>query len=164
VAKVKIPAVKMFAEFTAALQQNKKAEAAFAAFNPRCKREYLAWIADANRPETTGKRLATAIEWISEGKHRHWKYQNFSTRLRRHSSCSCSHLVPDPDRAKQQFLLWPNCLVTVRLQSKVQPPGTQSPGNMSHPDGDRSVPAWATIPRACYLQEPAWLDHSSWMV
>jgi uncharacterized protein YdeI (YjbR/CyaY-like superfamily) len=34
------------------------------------------WIADAKRPETRGKRIATAIDWITEGKQRNWKYQN----------------------------------------------------------------------------------------
>jgi uncharacterized protein YdeI (YjbR/CyaY-like superfamily) len=64
------------AEFTAALKKDKKATAAFAAFSPSCKREYVEWIADAKRPETREKRIATAIEWIAEGKQRNWKYQN----------------------------------------------------------------------------------------
>ena len=63
-------------EFTKALKANKKAYAAFAAFSPSCKREYVEWIADAKRAETRDKRIATAIEWISEGKQRNWKYQN----------------------------------------------------------------------------------------
>jgi uncharacterized protein YdeI (YjbR/CyaY-like superfamily) len=64
------------AEFTAALKKEKKAAAVFAAFSPSCKREYVEWIADAKRPETRDKRIATAIEWIAEGKQRNWKYQN----------------------------------------------------------------------------------------
>jgi uncharacterized protein YdeI (YjbR/CyaY-like superfamily) len=63
-------------EFTAALKKDKKAATAFAAFSPSCKREYVEWIADAKRPETRDKRIATAIEWIGEGKQRNWKYQN----------------------------------------------------------------------------------------
>jgi uncharacterized protein YdeI (YjbR/CyaY-like superfamily) len=63
-------------EFTAALKKDKKASAVFAAFSPSCKREYVEWIADAKRPETREKRIATAIEWIAEGKQRNWKYQN----------------------------------------------------------------------------------------
>jgi uncharacterized protein YdeI (YjbR/CyaY-like superfamily) len=63
-------------EFTAALKKNKKAAAVFAAFSPSCKREYVEWVADAKRPETREKRIATAVEWISEGKQRNWKYQN----------------------------------------------------------------------------------------
>ena len=45
-------------------------------FSPSCKKEYVEWIADAKRPETRDKRIETAIEWISEGKQRNWKYQN----------------------------------------------------------------------------------------
>jgi uncharacterized protein YdeI (YjbR/CyaY-like superfamily) len=34
------------------------------------------WVADAKRSETRDKRIATAVEWIAEGKQRNWKYQN----------------------------------------------------------------------------------------
>ncbi|WP_353070160.1 YdeI/OmpD-associated family protein [Tunturibacter empetritectus] len=70
------PAIEDPAELTAALKKNKKAAAVFASFSPSCKREYTEWIADAKRPETREKRIATAIEWIAEGKQRNWKYQN----------------------------------------------------------------------------------------
>jgi uncharacterized protein YdeI (YjbR/CyaY-like superfamily) len=75
---VKAPkaAVEAPPEFTKALKANKKASAAFAAFSPSCKREYVEWIADAKRAETRDKRIATAIDWIGEGKQRNWKYQN----------------------------------------------------------------------------------------
>ena len=63
-------------EFAAALRRNKKASAVFDAFSPSCKREYVEWIAEAKRPETRDKRIATAVEWIAEGKQRNWKYQN----------------------------------------------------------------------------------------
>ena len=76
VVKPQKPAVKAPAEFTTALQRNKKAAAVFAEFSPSCKREYLEWIADAKRPETRDKRISTAVEWIAEGKQRNWKYQN----------------------------------------------------------------------------------------
>ncbi len=69
-------AVETPTEFAAALKKDKKASAAFAAFSPSCKREYVEWIADAKRPETRDKRIATAVEWIAEGKQRNWKYQN----------------------------------------------------------------------------------------
>jgi uncharacterized protein YdeI (YjbR/CyaY-like superfamily) len=64
------------AEFATALRRNKKAAAVFAAFSPSCKREYVEWIVEAKRPETRDKRIATAVEWIAEGKQRNWKYQN----------------------------------------------------------------------------------------
>jgi uncharacterized protein YdeI (YjbR/CyaY-like superfamily) len=69
-------APEMPAEWVSALQRNKKAAAAFAAFSPSCKREYIDWIADAKRVETRDKRIATALQWIAEGKQRNWKYQN----------------------------------------------------------------------------------------
>jgi uncharacterized protein YdeI (YjbR/CyaY-like superfamily) len=76
VVKPQKPALDTPAEFSAALKRNKKAAAAFAAFSPSCKREYVEWIADAKRAETRDKRIATAMEWIAEGKQRNWKYQN----------------------------------------------------------------------------------------
>jgi uncharacterized protein YdeI (YjbR/CyaY-like superfamily) len=75
---VKAPktAPEMPEELASALKRNKKAADAFAAFSPSCRREYVEWIADAKRSETRQKRIATAIEWIAEGKQRNWKYQN----------------------------------------------------------------------------------------
>jgi len=74
--KPKKPTVRMTPAFTAALKKNKKAALAFSEFSPSAKREYIEWIADAKRPETRDKRIVTAIEWISQGKQRNWKYQN----------------------------------------------------------------------------------------
>jgi uncharacterized protein YdeI (YjbR/CyaY-like superfamily) len=76
VVKAPVSAAKAPPAFTKALKANKKASAAFAAFSSSCQREYVEWIADAKRDETRDKRIATAIEWISEGKKRNWKYQN----------------------------------------------------------------------------------------
>jgi uncharacterized protein YdeI (YjbR/CyaY-like superfamily) len=69
-------AVQAPAEFTIALQRNKRAAVVFASLSPSCKREYVEWIAGAKREETRDKRIATAVEWIAEGKQRNWKYQN----------------------------------------------------------------------------------------
>lgn len=74
-AKSKAP-VKVPADLAAALKQSKKAAAAFADFSPGHRREYVEWIEEAKRPETRAKRLATAIEWLAERKHRNWKYEN----------------------------------------------------------------------------------------
>jgi len=60
---------------TAALRKNKAAATKFEAMTPGCKREYCEWIADAKRDETREKRVATAVEWIVEGKARNWKYE-----------------------------------------------------------------------------------------
>jgi uncharacterized protein YdeI (YjbR/CyaY-like superfamily) len=76
VAKAPKPALEAPAEFTVALHKNKQASAAFAAFSPSCRREYVEWISEAKRPETRDKRIATAIEWMAEGKTRNWKYEN----------------------------------------------------------------------------------------
>jgi hypothetical protein len=75
---VKAPASKLEvpAEFTRALKSNKKAAAIFLKFSPSAQYEYIEWIATAKREETRDQRIATAIEWIAEGKQRHWKYQN----------------------------------------------------------------------------------------
>jgi uncharacterized protein YdeI (YjbR/CyaY-like superfamily) len=62
-------------DFNRALSRSKKAAVAFAAFSPSCRREYIEWIVEAKRPETREQRIATAVDWIAEGKQRHWKYQ-----------------------------------------------------------------------------------------
>ncbi len=60
----------------AALKKNKAAATHFAAMPPGCQREYCDWIAEAKRDDTRDKRVATAIEWVAEGKRRNWKYEN----------------------------------------------------------------------------------------
>lgn len=60
--------------FVLALKKNKRALATFEAFSPSHKREYVEWITEAKQEETRANRLATAIEWMSEGKPRNWKY------------------------------------------------------------------------------------------
>ena len=47
----------------------------FNGFSPSHRREYAEWIAEAKTDETRDRRLAQAIEWLAEGKSRHWKYQ-----------------------------------------------------------------------------------------
>ena len=76
VVKAPKPVLKTSVEFATALKRNKKAAEIFAAFSPSCKREYVEWIAEAKRAETRDKRIATAVQWIAEGKQRNWKYQN----------------------------------------------------------------------------------------
>jgi len=67
--------VRVPAELSAALKKNKLASKAFAGFSPSCKREYAEWIAEAKRGETKTKRLKQAVEWMAQGRSRHWKYQ-----------------------------------------------------------------------------------------
>ena len=46
------------------------------AFPPSHKREYVEWITEAKQEATRQRRLATAIEWMAQGKSRNWKYEN----------------------------------------------------------------------------------------
>jgi len=62
-------------EFLEALKSHPKAQQTFESFAPSCKREYLEWFASAKLQPTKEKRIAQAIEWLSEGKQRNWKYQ-----------------------------------------------------------------------------------------
>ncbi len=65
----------MPAAFSKALSTSKKAKGVYDSFSPSHKREYLEWICEAKTEETRDKRIDTAIEWLSEGKSRNWKYQ-----------------------------------------------------------------------------------------
>ena len=60
----------------AALAAAPAARATFDGFPPSCRREYLEWVIEAKRPETRAKRIAQAVEWMAEGKRRHWKYES----------------------------------------------------------------------------------------
>lgn len=63
-------------DLTEALKKDKKAKAAFDAFTYSHQKEYIEWIKEAKTEATRKKRLATTIEWLSEGKSRNWKYAN----------------------------------------------------------------------------------------
>jgi len=63
-------------DLTSALSKNKTAKTTFDKFSPSHKREYVAWIEEAKTEPTRNKRLATTVEWLSEGKSRNWKYEN----------------------------------------------------------------------------------------
>ena len=70
------PAADLHPEFVAALKANPKAQEVLDGFPPSARRDYIDWIAEAKQSATRAKRIATAVEWLSEGKRRHWKYQN----------------------------------------------------------------------------------------
>ncbi len=70
------PAPAMHPEFAAALASAPKAKAAFDGFPPSAQRDYLEWISEAKQDSTRQKRIATAVEWLSDGKRRHWRYQD----------------------------------------------------------------------------------------
>lgn len=58
-----------------ALESDEKARATFEGFPPGQRREYVNWISEAKRPGTRAKRIATALEWLAQGKRRNWKYE-----------------------------------------------------------------------------------------
>jgi len=67
--KVRVPP-----DLNVALQKNSKARKTFENFSYSHKKEYVDWITDAKRDETRGRRLETAIQWLSQGKPQNWKY------------------------------------------------------------------------------------------
>ena len=73
----KPPAV-MPEDVTALLAQRKHAGArkTYESFPPSAQREYVDWITDAKTDATRQKRIATTLEWLAEGKRRHWKYES----------------------------------------------------------------------------------------
>ena len=62
-------------DFAAALRDDPAAKATFDGFPPSARRDYIEWITEAKQDATRAKRLATAIEWLAEGKRRNWKYE-----------------------------------------------------------------------------------------
>lgn len=62
-------------DLAAGLKKTPKAKAAFEAFTPGKRREYIEWIIEAKTEATRAKRLTMALEWIAEGKARNWKYE-----------------------------------------------------------------------------------------
>lgn len=61
-----------------ALRSNRKALATFEAFSYTNRKDYVEWISEAKREETRASRIATAVEWLAEGKPRNWKYMSRS--------------------------------------------------------------------------------------
>lgn len=70
------PSSDLHPEFAAALKANPKAKEMLDGFPPSARRDYLDWIAGAKQDKTRAKRIADAIEWLKEGKRRHWKYES----------------------------------------------------------------------------------------
>ena len=65
-------------ELAAALKRNTAAKRTWDNFSPSHRREYIEWITQAKQAETRARRLATALEWMAEGKARNWKYMRNS--------------------------------------------------------------------------------------
>ncbi|HVL67422.1 MAG TPA: YdeI/OmpD-associated family protein [Vicinamibacterales bacterium] len=62
-------------DLIAALRKNRKALATFEALRPSHQREYVQWITEAKQEATRQRRLATTIDWLSEGKSMNWRYE-----------------------------------------------------------------------------------------
>jgi uncharacterized protein YdeI (YjbR/CyaY-like superfamily) len=60
--------------FLEALEENKDALETFTNFSYSQKKDYVDWVLDAKTEATRERRMATSVEWLSEGKIRHWKY------------------------------------------------------------------------------------------
>ncbi len=69
----KVPPVP--ADLAAALKKNAAAAKVFAAFPPGKRKDYIEWLIEAKRDATRQARLATAVQWMAEGKARNWKYE-----------------------------------------------------------------------------------------
>lgn len=63
------------ADFDTALRASPLALQHYEQFSNSHRKEYIQWIEEAKTETTRIKRIAQAIEWISEGKSRNWKYQ-----------------------------------------------------------------------------------------
>jgi uncharacterized protein YdeI (YjbR/CyaY-like superfamily) len=74
--KHKKPPFSVPQDLRAAIDAVPAAAATFDAFPPSQQREYADWVSEAKRDETRAKRLAQSVEWLAEGKRRHWKYEN----------------------------------------------------------------------------------------
>jgi uncharacterized protein YdeI (YjbR/CyaY-like superfamily) len=62
-------------DLLAALIRNPKARDAFDGMSYSHKKEYVQWITEAKADATRERRIATAVEWMAEGKSRNWKYE-----------------------------------------------------------------------------------------
>lgn len=69
------PSPALPADFAALLKKHAAARKTYEAFSPSAQREYVEWITEAKTDATRQKRIATALEWLAEGKQRNWKYQ-----------------------------------------------------------------------------------------
>lgn len=62
--------------FQNALKQNQEALKVFTKGSPSFRKEYINWLTEAKTEATRNKRMEQAVEWISEGKARNWKYMS----------------------------------------------------------------------------------------
>ena len=70
------PKIAMPDDFAVRIAETQGAQATWDDFTDAQRRDYVEWIVTAKRDATRAKRIATAAEWIGEGKRRNWKYEN----------------------------------------------------------------------------------------
>ncbi|WP_417729691.1 YdeI/OmpD-associated family protein [Roseovarius sp.] len=70
---VKVPPLP--AAFAKAIAANPDAQKTYDEFSPGYRRDYILWVTGAKREQTRDKRMATAVEWMAEGKDLNWKYR-----------------------------------------------------------------------------------------
>lgn len=63
-------------EFATALAAHPEAKTVFDGFAPSYQRDYLEWIGEAKRDATRQQRITQSLQWLAEGKRRHWKHEN----------------------------------------------------------------------------------------
>jgi uncharacterized protein YdeI (YjbR/CyaY-like superfamily) len=68
------PPVRTPADLAGALRKNTRARATYEQFSPSHRREYVEWITGARGADTRARRIATAVEWMAEGRPQNWKY------------------------------------------------------------------------------------------
>jgi len=69
------PPLPMLPAFAQALAAAPQARATFDGFAASTQRDYLEWIGEAKRETTHRQRIAQAIEWLGQGRHRNWKHE-----------------------------------------------------------------------------------------
>ncbi len=70
----KLKAVQAPPDLKKALAKIKTAAETFNSFSNSNKKDYVDWLEEAKTEATRAKRLALAVEWMTEGKVRNWKY------------------------------------------------------------------------------------------
>lgn len=63
------------ADLAAGLKKTLAAKTHFDGFSYSKRKDYIEWLTDAKTEVTRARRLATALEWIAQGKGRNWKYE-----------------------------------------------------------------------------------------
>jgi hypothetical protein len=74
-ARKPVPEPEVPGDLADALREHEAAAKTFAGFSPGHRREYVEWITEAKREATRARRIAQAVEWLTEGKPRNWKYR-----------------------------------------------------------------------------------------